>query len=67
MEEGDEVILFSPFYGYHTNVLRMPARDRRSRCAAPLAFDRDELRARSPQIKASWITRRATRAAGLHA
>jgi aminotransferase len=45
VEEGDEVILFSPFYGYHHNVLRMARPVIRSVTlrGADWAFDRDEL------------------------
>ncbi len=45
IEEGDEVILFSPFYGYHLNVLRMARPTVRSVTlrGADWSFDRDEL------------------------
>ncbi len=45
LQEGDEVILFSPFYGYHFNVLRMAGPVIRSVTlrGADWAFDRDEL------------------------
>jgi aminotransferase len=55
IEEGDEVILFSPFYGYHLNVLRMARPVVRSVTlrGADWAFDRDELRrAFGPKTKA---------------
>jgi aminotransferase len=45
VEEGDEVILFSPFYGYHLNVLKMARPVIRSVTlrGPDWAFDRDEL------------------------
>ncbi|HTE06702.1 MAG TPA: aminotransferase class I/II-fold pyridoxal phosphate-dependent enzyme [Planctomycetota bacterium] len=45
--EGDEAILFSPFYGYHLNVLRMAQPTIRSVTlrGADWSFDRDELAA----------------------
>jgi aminotransferase len=45
VEEGDEVILFSPFYGYHLNVLKMARPVLRSVTlrGEQWAFDRDEL------------------------
>jgi aminotransferase len=45
VEEGDEVILFSPFYGYHLNVLKMARPVLRSVTlrGEEWAFDRDEL------------------------
>ena len=46
IEEGDEVILFSPFYGYHLNVLKLARPTIRSITlrGEEWAFDRDELR-----------------------
>ncbi|HZL99103.1 MAG TPA: aminotransferase class I/II-fold pyridoxal phosphate-dependent enzyme [Planctomycetota bacterium] len=47
IEEGDEVILFSPFYGYHLNVLKLARPVIRSVTlrGADWAFDRGELAA----------------------
>ena len=47
VDEGDEVILFSPFYGYHLNVLRMarPTIKSVTLRGDDWAFDPDELRA----------------------
>ena len=47
IEPGDEVILFSPFYGYHYNVLRMARPEIKSVTLRgdDWAFDPDELRA----------------------
>jgi len=58
IDEGDEVILFSPFYGYHFNVLRMARPTVRSVTlrGPDWAFDRDELtRAFSERTKAIVI------------
>jgi len=55
IEPGDEVILFSPFYGYHLNVLRMAQPVVRSVTlrGEHFAFDPDELRAAfGPRTKA---------------
>ncbi|MGQ0553807.1 MAG: pyridoxal phosphate-dependent aminotransferase [Planctomycetota bacterium] len=47
IEPGDEVILFSPFYGYHFNVLRLAQPSIRSVTlrGADWSFDREELAA----------------------
>ncbi len=47
IEEGDEVVLFSPFYGYHLNVLKLARPTIRSVTlrGADWDFDRDELAA----------------------
>ncbi|GJM22398.1 MAG: aminotransferase [Planctomycetota bacterium] len=47
IEPGDEVILFSPFYGYHMNVLRLaqPTLKSVTLRGADFSFDPDELRA----------------------
>lgn len=47
IEEGDEVVLFSPFYGYHLNVLKLARPTIRSVTlrGADWEFDRDELAA----------------------
>jgi len=58
IEEGDEVILFSPFYGYHLNVLRLARPTIRSITlrGEEWAFDRDELaRAFNRKTKAICI------------
>jgi len=58
VEEGDEVILFSPFYGYHLNVLKLARPTIRSVTlrGAEWAFDRDELAAAfGPKTKAIVI------------
>ena len=58
VEEGDEVILFSPFYGYHLNVLKLARPTIRSVTlrGADWAFDRDELAAAfGPKTKAIVI------------
>jgi len=58
IEEGDEVILFSPFYGYHLNVLRLARPTIRSITlrGEDWAFDRDELaRAFNRKTKAVCI------------
>jgi aminotransferase len=58
IEEGDEVILFSPFYGYHQNVLKLARPTIRSVTlrGADWAFDRTELAAAfGPKTKAIVI------------
>ena len=58
IEEGDEVILFSPFYGYHLNVLKLARPTIRSVTlrGADWAFDRNELAAAfGPKTKAIVI------------
>jgi len=58
IEEDDEVILFSPFYGYHFNVLRLARPTIRSVTlrGAEWAFDEAELRAAfAPKTKAIVI------------
>ncbi|MCB9899416.1 MAG: aminotransferase class I/II-fold pyridoxal phosphate-dependent enzyme [Planctomycetes bacterium] len=55
VQPGDEVILFSPFYGYHYNVLRLAQPTVRSVTLRgdDFAFDPDELRAAfTPKTKA---------------
>lgn len=55
IQPGDEVILFSPFYGYHYNVLRLAQPSFRSVTLRgdDFAFDPDELRAAfTPATKA---------------
>jgi aminotransferase len=58
IEEGDEVILFSPFYGYHLNVLKLarPTIKSVTLRGAEWAFDRAELAAAfGPKTKAVVI------------
>ncbi|MHC5212310.1 MAG: pyridoxal phosphate-dependent aminotransferase [Planctomycetota bacterium] len=58
VEEGDEVILFSPFYGYHLNVLKMarPVMRNVTLRGPEWSFDRDELaRAFTDKTKAIVI------------